>query len=270
MWSKAWHLDAGTFGSSGATDASFYAVVPGGATGSDAVVELKADGLAGNRFFFAASERGIPNGNGRSRPYGDEWSALANYEIYLEPPDPAVISYSWITPVLSNVSITPDGTCGAIAPGYVGATLELDSNVDGIAHLVCDLNDDGVFDQTSDDDFHLLVQVDTGTNVFTWDGLDNIDLAVPAGTYECVMKLTVAEFHFVASDIETSYEGFRLFEVDAVGNRSGLPMYWNDAEVQANAVQMPNFDIGLEMSGPFGVFSGVYADPTGWNDSYTK
>jgi hypothetical protein len=71
-------------------------------------------------------------------------------------------------------------------------------------------------------------------------------------------------------DIETSYEGLRLYEVSSTLVRSPLAMYWNDTLVQAAAVDMPcavsqggpgcpNGDKGLETSGPNGVDPGSYA-----------
>ena len=57
---------------------------------------------------------------------------------------------------------------------------------------------------------------------------------VDPGSYQCEVILTVGEFHYVAADVETSYEGFRLFSLDSSLQQTGLDMYWNDAEVQAN------------------------------------
>jgi len=264
VWSSRWRIDAGGYAVETATDGSFYAVVEGGTALDQPVVEIKADGLAGFSYSLRASEEGIVGGDGRSR-YGTAlWLAPSQYAIYLRPPDPAVVSYTWIQPVLTNAAWLPEATCNGVAPGLEGggATLSFDSNVEGLVHLVCDIDGDGVFDLTSDGDMHVQREADVGPNTTSWDGTDNLGGVPPPGSYQCVLKLTVGEFHYVAGDIETSYEGFRLFQVDAAGTRTGLPMYWNDADVQANEVLMPNFQLGLESSGPFGIDSGDYAAAT--------
>jgi hypothetical protein len=264
VWSTRWRVDAGGYGPLDATDGSFYAVVEGGTPADRPVVEIKADGLAGFEYTLRASEEGILGGQGRSRYDTALWIAPSQHPIYLRPPDPAVVSYTWVPPVFSGSALTPDGLCNGVAPGLegAGATVSYDSNVEGIVHLVCDLDLDGVFDLTSDDDFHLLSLAEPGPNTFDWDGNDNVGQPLLPGTVTCVLRLTVGEFHYVAGDIETSYEGFRMFAVDAEGTRTGLAMYWNDAEVQANDVQMPNLQLGLESSGPFGVAAGLYTDLT--------
>ncbi|HHO51342.1 MAG TPA: hypothetical protein ENK18_10820 [Deltaproteobacteria bacterium] len=261
VWSRSWRLDAGGLGALQATHASFYAVVEGGVVGEQSVIELLTDGLAGNRYAIAASTEGIRDGHGRSRLDDGSWSSPSGHAIYLRPPDPAVISYSVVSPAISSVGIVPQGTCGAVVPGWGPADVTLDSNVTGVAHLICDLDGDGVFDRTHDGDLHRQIDVFAGTTVFEWDGLDNLDQPVGAGSVDCRIELAVGELHFVASDIETSFEGFRLFSVDELGGRIGLDMYFNDAEVQAGAVLMPDTQISLESSGPLGLSSGAYADP---------
>jgi hypothetical protein len=261
IWSRRWRIDADGFASTNATDGSFYAVVPGGAPGDEGVVELKAAGLAGFKYNLIANSDGVRGGNGRSKYNNLENVAVSEYALYLAPPDPAVVNYVVNPPSLSAASITPEGVCGEVAPGLPGAEglVEFTSNVNGVAHLVCDLDDNGVFDLTSDDDYHLLVEALPGVNSFVWDGLDNVGNLVPGGSYDCTLLLTVGEFHFVANDIETSYPGFRLFQLSSGGARTGLPMYWNDAEVQPFETEpMPNTQFGLEASGPNGVDSGTY------------
>lgn len=226
VWSKRWRIDASGVAEPFSANGSLYAVVEGGSAGSSGVVELKADGLSGTRYSIIANQDGIVDGQGRSQDDSSLWTAIGEYPIYLRQPDPAVVSYLWDTPVITLPTIVPEGTCGAVAPGVEGAGAEVafDSNIDGILHLVCDLDGDGVFDITSDSDFHLLEDVVPGANQILWDGLDNVGTAAPPGTYDCRMKLTVGEFHFVATDIESSYEGFRMFEVSDTGVRTGLPM----------------------------------------------
>ena len=65
-----------------------------------------------------------------------------------------------------------------------------------------------------------------------------------------------------------STPGFRLFEVDEDLERTGLSMYWNDSEVQTDAVLMDNGEYGLESPGSSGLASGDYdTDTTDANDN---
>lgn len=258
VWSLEWRINALSFQESSALNGSLYTVVDGGSPTNDGVVEMNAEGMAGYIWFLAANRDGIPGANGRSKPDTEVVFLPNDYPMYLNPPEAA--SYNPLQPELTAVSFAGDTLCDAVSFGVATGTLEFDSNVDGTWHLVCDLNEDGVFDLASDTDFHLIGDAVTGTNVAIWDGVDNLGVAVPPGTYDCQLKLTVGEFHFVAHDIETSYPGFRLYEVDALSDRFGLSMFWNDSDVQFQANPMPDGATSLQDSGPQGVFSGVYGD----------
>jgi hypothetical protein len=72
----------------------------------------------------------------------------------------------------------------------------------------------------------------------------------------------VGELHYVGDDVETVYPGLRMFEVSDALMRSPLAMFWNDVEVQGNDINMPNGVPGPVSSGPVGVLSGAYDNPT--------
>jgi hypothetical protein len=262
VWSKGWRVNANGFGADDAMAGSFYAIVGGGSGVKDGVVEMRATGLAGFVYFLAANDFGVEGGHGRS-VHGLEIPTIWQHPIYLRPPE--VASYDREEPELTDPSLTGgDLECDVLAPGVLDATFAFDSNVIGTWHVVCDLDADGVFDITSDDDLHLLGDAVPAHNEIKWDGTDLEGEVIAVGTYACQIWLTVGEFHFVANDIETVYPGFRLFEVEVSEKdellRTGLPMFWNDSLVQAFAVGMPDLDVGLERSGPDGVFSGGYDD----------
>jgi hypothetical protein len=262
VWSRSWAIFSNTFGVGGATDGSFYAVVSGGSPTSEGVVELAASGMAGNSYTLNANDEGVIDGNGRSLP-SDDNAFIAKYPLYLRPPDPAVVGYDVLEPDVPEPELANAGTCDdGVAPLIAEATVSFTSNVDGTYHLICDLNHDGLYDLTSDDDLHILGEATVGTVEVPIDGTDNTGVPLAADSLQCIVRVTVGEFHFVANDIETSYEGFRLFNVDLTLARTGLFMFWNDAAVQSGAVAMPNGEIGLETSGPLGLFSGDYADAT--------
>ncbi len=259
VWSRAWHFDAKNYTASAATNASFYALVDGGAPGNDGVVELKTDGLAGYVYLIAANRFGVVNANGRSVPQDANFpTVVVEYPVYLRPPEKA--NYNPRVPTISAVDFDYDSAlCEQVAQGVSEGAFTFTSDVAGTYHIVCDLNDDGVFDFTSDDDLHLIGSTTAGTRRIAWDGTDNRGDQVPPGEYDCEAFVTVGEFHYVGGDIETSYEGFRLFEVPANLARIGLPMYWNDELVMENATTMPNAAAPLHTSGPDGVLSGTYA-----------
>lgn len=257
VWSPDWRFDAGSFRVKDAVSRSFYALVDGGAPDRDAVVELKADGLAGYVFRISGTRNGLDGANGRSLPdpsqvYGSE------YPIYLEPPE--ISQRNPLAPAIA--SLTADagfGECGVVLPGVNDLEITVESNASGTWHLVCDLNGDTVFNLVDDADLHLLGTLEAGEQLITWDGFDNLGDAVPEGVYDCQVILAVGEFHYVGDDIETIYEGLRMFEVDSSDNRTGLTMFWNDTEVQANDINMPIGVPGPVTSGPDGVNSGDYA-----------
>ena len=254
VWSYIWGFNASSFNEAYALNGSFYTLVDGGASGYDTVVELRPDGFAGYIYYIAANGSGMAGENGRS--VEDSGQPLdIEFPIYLNPPE--ISTYSVMQPIVSGESFAAgDLGCDNVAYGVAEGYFYFDSNVDGTYHVVCDLNGDGDYDITSDDDVHLIGDAVAGQNTAAWDGTDNAGNPVSPGIYECVVILTVGEFHYVGNDIETSYEGFRLFQLDGNLDRTGLDMYWNDTAVQYLAETMNNGQEGLVTSGANGLNSG--------------
>ncbi len=257
VFGTRWNFYTGDFGSSFSFDGSMYALVPGGGPNSDGVIEFKAAGWSGNEWTLTANRSGIAGANGRSVG-GSAGADVPEYKIYLSPPE--IAHYSLIAPSVTGAVFSAGSQdCSFVVPGSVTGEFSFDSNVEGTYHVVCDLNQDGTFDITSDEDLHILGAATPGNNIVTWEGLDNNGDLIPSGDYQCRVLLSVGEFHYTAWDVETSYQGFRLFSVDNAGNRAGLPMYWNDAAVAAGDVNMPNGVKGLPTSGANGLNAGLYA-----------
>ncbi|MCK6517921.1 hypothetical protein L6R46_23030, partial [Myxococcota bacterium] len=258
LWSYYWHMNTGSFTDAYSFTGSVYALVYNGSTGDSAVIEMKTDGLSGFDYYILANSVGITDANGRSIEPDSSSSLTYEHPIYLRPP--SVATYSFTSPAISLAEFSGGAEeCSTVSPGYSSGEFKFTSSTDGTGHIICDLNGDGDFDLTSDDDLHLVFSVFSGDNNTTWDGTDNAGNDVADGTYDCIGMVTVGEFHYVGIDIETSYSGFRLFTLDASLNRTGLTMYWNDADVQANDVLMPSGAYGLESSGG-GIKSGNYTD----------
>jgi len=266
LHSTDWAFDAGSFASSAATSASFYARVPAG--GGTAVIELKLDGLAGYVFDINANRTGVDGDYAGRSVAQSATSVTPEFDIFLNPPSDA--DYSSASPVLSDldfegaqVSEDVSGaalSCDAVEIGGSGATFAFNSDAEGTWQLQCDLDGDGDFAMVDGTDLFLVGEAAAGDNDIAWDGTNADGTGLDEGIYDCRVRLTVGEFHYVGADIETSYPGMRLFEVDASGGRTGLTMYWDDSEVQANAQAMTDGSKGLERSGEAGVSSGAYTD----------
>ena len=258
--SYSWNGNTGSYAASAGFDGSVYTVVSAGSSTDTAVIEMKIDGLSGYVYYLRANSTGVEGANSRS-VRGTSGTVDAEFPIYLNPPSNA--TYSFSAPTITSATFSGGtGTCDDIAPGFSTGDFEITASVDGTVRIICDLNGDGDFDFTSDDDVSLSDSLSSGSATLTWDGTDNAGTAVAQGTYECQAIVTVGEFHYVGQDIETSYQGFRLFEVDGSGSRSPLYMYWNDAEVQPYATTMPSGAAGLETPGAGGLYSGAYTDST--------
>ena len=280
VWSRAWQLDANSFSEANEFNGSFYARVDGGGNELEAVVEFRAEGLAGFIWFVAANDFGIRNQDGRSY----DWPSTTNpgvnvttqHPIYLLPPEDA--SYITADPLVTADDFFVDAECDGVSPGIISGEFRFNTDLNKTWHITCDLNNDGAFDITTDDDVHLLISSQTDARVLSdpneqdrrvrWDGLNNAGEPVPPGSYECQVLVTVGEFHYVASDVETAYPGIRLFQLDEFGGRTGLPMFWNDGEVEYRNAPMGNaldFDpenpvLPLNFSGPEGIDSGNDSD----------
>jgi MYXO-CTERM domain-containing protein len=268
VWSTYWSFNAGNFSSSAATNASFYGLVPGGQSGDHGVIELDLQGMAGFLYQVRGNRSGAESNGfspGLSVPQAGGFNVPAEFQIYLNVPE--VANFAVATPTVGGFGFSggPAG-CDVVVSGTTTGEFTFTTDVIGTYHVVCDLNHDTVFDITSTADLHLIGTTVSGANPVPWDGLDNTGAVVPDGAYQCVVQVMVGEFHYVGSDIETSYLGFRMYEVDDVGDRTPRPMFWNDTLVQVNAIPMPNGDLGAESSGPMGVLPdthGTVATPHG-------
>jgi len=266
LHSLDWQFDAGSFAASAGTDASFYALVPGGTQGTDGVIELQLAGLAGYVYDINANPFGVDGAaGGRSVPAAGN-TVTPQYPIYLQVPSVAAFGAGAPTvgglgfegaTVAADVFGAPL-SCGDVAPGVSAGTFTFTSSLGGSSHLQCDLDGDGEFATVGGADLLLIGPAVAGANTVTWDGSDANGQPVAAGSYLCRVRVTVGEFHYVGRDIETSYPGMRLYEVEANGARTPLVMYWDDADVQASAVSMANGVVGLATSGPAGLLPGPY------------
>ncbi|MCK6549107.1 tandem-95 repeat protein, partial [Myxococcota bacterium] len=262
LHSYNWSFDTGTFsGGSSAMNTSFFVLAEAGGPTTTSVLEMRFDGLQGFIFDIAANGIGVNGANaGRSVPSAGN-SVTPEHALYLNPP--TLATYTAVTPVITGFGFAAVGqptACAVLDPGATTGVFTFDTNVVGTYHVQCDLDGNGVFDLTSPNDLDLVGTTVVGANVVTWDGTTAGGGFVANGVYDCRVIVNVAEVHFVAEDMETSYPGLRFFELDASATRSSLAMYWEDALVQGNEVTMPNGQQGIVAPGANGMSSGAYAD----------
>ena len=110
--------------------------------------------------------------------------------------------------------------------------------------VVVDCDGDGTFDPVSSSDKTIFMETGQGANSTTWSGDANDGSLVPDGLYDIKVSLLSGEMVLVLDDIETNYEGLRMFRIGLDLSRSSMQMYWGDQAVQPAAVQMPNGQLG--------------------------
>ncbi len=253
LFSPMWRFGTLGFDEEYSTNASFYTRVPGGLEDEDAVVELRLDGLSGYVYQILANGTGVAGDNaGRSVPQSSTW-VVPDFDIYLNPPTES--TYSTTDPEITEFNFSGGiEDCNLFVPGESTVTFSFTSNVEGTYHVVCDLDGDGDF--YGPDDLLIVRGAVVGPNSVEWDGTDNDGNPLDLGEYECKIHLNVGEFHYVGGDIETSYRGMRMFEVDESFVRHGLHMFWDDTLVQENAIDMPNGDTSPALPPDGGLDSG--------------
>ncbi len=257
LFSNNWSFNTGTYAAATALDASFYAITRGGGANTDAVLEVRFAGMQGFEYQILANSVGVDGANGRSVPIDGTTQVLLEYPLYLNPP--SIARYNAINPTVTNFAFRSDtlGTCNVVVPNAAAGRFTFTTNATANYQIQCDLNRDNVFDPTSPNDLTLSGPTVAGNNTVLWDGLNNLGNPVPTGNYNCRVRVNVGEFHFVAIDIETAYQGMRMFEIDAAGARRGLDMFWDDTQVQTGDVNMPNGAASLVSPGVNGMASGA-------------
>jgi large repetitive protein len=254
VFAREWVFNAVDATEAGALSTSFYAKVPSGS--QSGVIELRVDGAssndgAGQSYVIKANVAGLSD-PGRSEPGSDDPDG--ELALYLELPGSA--SYSLPAPQATGLAFRGGvQACDVLVPGQPDGRFLFTSSVAGKYHVMCDLDGDGI-DVSDDQDALLTGAAQPGVNQVPWDGTDRDGAAIAPGTYQCQVRVTVGELHFIAGDVETVFPGLRMFEVDENGASNGLAMYWNDTLVQANDVTMPNGEASLATSGAGGLSSG--------------
>ena len=256
-----WHINIGDRSLGRAFNTSFFALVPGGRPGSDAVLEVQFSGVNGNYHRISMNRTGIDGRlDGRSGPTGSTYTPL--YPLYLAAP--AIRVGGALNPALTEFRFHPPGEGAAAelcqsAVAGVGGVFEFDTDVAGRYRIVCDTSGDGTPDVTDPRDLLLVGDTRPGHNVVAWNGADNEGVPVRVGRYACEAFVSAGELHFLGLDVETAYPGIRMYEITEAG-AVPVPMYWDDSALPNADVAMPNGQIGLIASGPDGMLPNPRAD----------
>jgi outer membrane protein OmpA-like peptidoglycan-associated protein len=260
LYARQWNIITGDRGPAFALDTSFFALVPGGAPDTDAVVEVQFSGVNGNFHRIGMNSTGIDGRiDGRSGPENTGYTPV--FPLYLSPP--AVRVGGALDPTLTEFRFRraleqPDAATCLQAQAGVGGFFEFDTNAEARYRIVCDTDGNGRADITDPDDLLLIGDTVPGRNVVPWNGAGNDGAPVPVGRYACEAFVTTGELHFLGQDIETAYPGIRIYEsLEVGGGARPLAMFWDDSLCRDPDVAMPNGQQGLGQSGPDGILSGA-------------
>ena len=265
--SRNWNLLGDAFDEPSGLNRSFFALVNSGIPGQTTVMEIRLTGHAGATFSMLSNETGVDGPlNGTSVPIGGS-SATSSYPLFLYPP--AAANYMTGMPAFQSPVILRGGSvaCNKVGPGGNQLEVRFSTNAKTSARLICDLDKDGMFNPLGQGDLSLgFVSMNSEPLVSLvqtkWDGF--VDGGpTPTDTYQCVIDLNRAEIHYLAADVESAYQGVRIFNRDSMGNLTPLQMYWDDSLIQSPAEPvMPSGFVSPVTSGMSGVSSGNPTDPS--------
>ena len=263
LWAYSFSFNAGGFAEFNSTDANFYARVPGGRPGTEYVWQLDLNNFAGFGYNLKANSVGIaaPR-SGYSAPVIGN-SAEYEHPMYVSYPA-TFLPRPATPPALTGVRfVDSDGQDFAISPGTStgvqdSGVFEFTTDVEGTYSILIDLNQDGIYGNTGDR--HLLGNSVIGLNQIAWDGKDAAGVAPPLGTYYSQVQMHMGEYHFIASDAETSggtEDGLTIHLANPDGTVSPARVYWDDVTL------MP---AGGTSNTPVGALSNTSAGKHTWGD----
>jgi outer membrane protein OmpA-like peptidoglycan-associated protein len=242
LWSYLWNFQQNmNFSDAYSINGSVFGIVPGGAVGKDAVIEMQMRGVSGAHYKLSANSIGPELDTtpftrvGRSTTVSGHRTTPA-FPLYLNLPE--VAHYNWTPPLITDVVLSPSCGSGVVQDGSPGA-IRFSSNVAGSYVVICDVNKDTVYDFASQTDFSSFGAANPGVNMVNWDGRDNAGTNATPGNYNCLVRLNVGEFHYDPEDIETSYPGIRMFRIESnKTTHTGIEMFWDDSALPADAEPM--------------------------------
>lgn len=266
IWSYDWNLSTGSFALSAATDADLYILVPAPVNGQSFVWKLDLNRFSGNAYQLKANNLGLdPPYSGISAAQADS-SVTPQFPIYLGYPNaagtastttPNVTAASFIDSASEDNIFSPNATPGVQDTGNFKFT----NNVDNANYAITiDTNQNGVY---GTGDRLLLGNAVNGLNTVTWDGNYPNGSPVPDGVYTAQIQIRTGEYHFIASDVETSggttdsgttwSNGLTIYRALDSSTTENTTVYWDDM-TELSGSDYPTSNV------PNGVTSGSTAD----------
>lgn len=248
LWSYIWGFRGSSFAQTHAADTNYHVPVPGGFPGTNYVWRLDLNNFAGFAYEIIANELGVDSPNtagdnvaGLSVPINGN-SATPQYKVYLSYPTLNIDPVPTQAPTISNLrfednagvnsTFTPGTTSGIQDTGFFRFT----ADAEGTYNIIIDTDDgngngpDGIYGVG---DVSLLGT--TQANVETaveWDGKDIDGNVLPLGTYNAQVQVRLGEYHFVATDAETSgggaQNGLTIFQAFLNGGTANTRVFWDD------------------------------------------
>ena len=239
LYAYNWAFGDASLGSTDATDANYYVLVPGGQPSTNFVWQLDLNDFNGGYFDIIANNKGVNKPNSPFSVPQSGNTVMQLYPIYLgypvnalPPPilPPQITNYSFVDSAGVDQSISPSSTATVQDSG----TFRFTSDVSGRYWIFIDANQDGIFGNTvgTVDDVYLTGDMIAGANSVIWDGKNNAGTVLPVGVYQAQLQARIGEYHFIASDAETSgggtNNGLTIYGVTTTGSLYGTQVFWDD------------------------------------------
>lgn len=248
LWAYSWNFNTGGFTQTEATDADYFALIPGGRPNTNYVWKLDLNNFSGYRYWLIANDLGVdaPN-SGYSVPTSGN-SVTEKFPMYMGYPDIA-FDRPQQPPVISDFTFIDDaGQDYAISPGTTNSVQDsgnftFNSDVEGTYAITIDTNSDGIFGAN---DRLILGNMVVGSNSVTWDGTDADGTTVLAvGKYRAQLQARLGEYHFVAEDAENSggvgiEDGLTIRLANSDGSTIDTQVYWDDETFLTGSSNLPS------------------------------
>ncbi|MGB5439328.1 MAG: SdrD B-like domain-containing protein [Gammaproteobacteria bacterium] len=245
LWAYSWAYNTGSYAKSFSTDADYYSLTPGNEPGTNFIWKLDLNKFAGYVYEIVSNGIGVdaPH-SGISVPTAGN-NLTPAYPVYVGYPVVAAGPLPSQPPVVGNFRFEDDeGVDAGISPGFTTGIQDSGTfyfDTDGVVNyaIVIDTNQDSIYGAG---DVLLLGPATPGTNGVTWDGRDNNDAILPVGTYNARLQLRAGEYHFVASDAETSggdEPGLTIYQALSGGGTANTLVFWDDETVLGGTSTLP-------------------------------
>ncbi len=266
IWSYEWNLSTGSFDAAEATDADLYILVPAPTAGESFVWKLDLNKFSGNAYSLAANNLGLDAPYSGISASNSVSNVTPQYPIYIGYPAVAG-SANTSTPTISAVQFLDDANeDGIFSPVGTPGTqdtgnFKFTTNVSNSNYAITiDTNKDSVYGAG---DRLLLGTATLGANTVNWDGNYPSGSPVPDGVYTAQIQIRTGEYHFIASDVETSggttdsgatwTNGLTIYRAINSTTTENVNVYWDDVTELGS-------DPDATANVPSGVTSGSVAD----------